>query len=82
MKHECAVRGRSNCEARMQLEIELWEAINRYASSAGGDPSRRVYGNVPRMQAVADVNMAVRKHRGSPGSDVVESLTKEGKPYA
>jgi hypothetical protein len=80
MKHECAVRGRSNCEACMQLEIELWEAINRYASSVGGDPSRRVYGNVPRMQAVADVNNTIRKHRGSPGSSSPEPSCEPGRP--
>jgi hypothetical protein len=34
---------------------DLWDAINRYAISVGGDPSKHVYGNVARMQAVADV---------------------------
>lgn len=45
----------------MQFEIELWDAINRYAISVGGDPSAHVYGNVPRMQAVADVGKVVAR---------------------
>jgi hypothetical protein len=40
----------------MMLEVDLWDAINRYAIAVGGDPSAHVYGNVARMQAVADVN--------------------------
>jgi hypothetical protein len=45
----------------MRLEGELWDAINRYATSVGGDPSNHVYGNVPRMQAVVDVGAAIGK---------------------
>lgn len=54
-EHTCATTGRSSCQPCLQLEMELWNAINRYATSVGGDPSRHAYGNVPRMQAVADV---------------------------
>lgn len=44
----------------MQFQNLLWDAINRYATSCGGDPSDRVYGNTSRQQAVASVNDAVR----------------------
>ena len=41
MKHTCETDGRSNCAPCMQFETELWDAINRYVSSADGDPSKR-----------------------------------------
>ena len=59
MKHACETEGRSNCAPCMQFETELWDAINRYASSTGGDPSKHVHGNAPRMQAVADVGRVI-----------------------
>ncbi len=59
--HTCASSGRSSCEPCMQIEVDLWDAINRYAVTVGGDPGQHVYGNVPRMQAVADVGAVVRK---------------------
>lgn len=37
----------------------LWDAINRYAISCGGDPSKHI-GSPRRMQAVADVERIVR----------------------
>lgn len=80
MKHVCEIRGRSNCEACMQFEIELWEAINRYASSVGGDPSGYVYGNVPRMQAVADVNNTIRKRGAAPDKYLPEAHCEPGSP--
>ena len=67
MKHTCGTEGRSNCTSCTQLEIELWEAINRYAGSVGGDPSKQVHGNVPRMQAVADVSRLISQQRASIG---------------
>ncbi len=60
-RHTCATSGRTSCAPCMQLEIELWDAINRYAISVGGDPSGRSHGNVPRMQAVADVGRIVAR---------------------
>jgi hypothetical protein len=45
----------------MQFEDDLWEAINRYAISVGGDPASHVYDNVSRMQAVADVGKIVAR---------------------
>ena len=61
VKHTCASGGRSSCSPCMQIEVDLWDAINRYAVTVGGDPGQHVYGNVPRMQAVADVGAVIRK---------------------
>jgi hypothetical protein len=43
----------------MKFEGDLWEAINRYAISVGGDPANHVYGNDARMTAVADVSTII-----------------------
>jgi hypothetical protein len=51
--------GRSSCPSCLGLEVELCDAINRYAISVGGDPARHVYGNIPRMQAVGGVGTAI-----------------------
>lgn len=59
--HMCQTAGRSNCTPCMRFEADLWEAINRYAGTVGGDPSNYVHGNVPRMQAVADVGRIVEQ---------------------
>jgi hypothetical protein len=40
-------------------ENALWDAINRYAMSCGGDPSDHVHGNTLRQQAVVEVSEAV-----------------------
>lgn len=61
--HTCASSGRSSCKPCIQFEVDLWDAINRYATTVGGDPSQHVYGNVPRMQAVADVGAVIRRLR-------------------
>jgi len=45
----------------MEIESAMWDAINRYAISVGGDPSKHVYGNTPRQQAVADVSAIVAR---------------------
>ena len=78
MKHTCETGGRSSCEPCMQFETELWDVINRYAISVGGDPSGHVYGNVPRMQAVVDVGKVVAKVRSRRQIDalLVEDLVK------
>jgi hypothetical protein len=62
----------------MQLEVELWNAINSYAIAVGGDPSRHVYGHDARMQAVADVGKVVAKVRSRQRIDdiVVDELVK------
>ena len=59
IEHTCDVAGRSPCDPCVQLEAALWDAINQYAISVGGDPSSHIYGNVPRMQAVVDVGVVI-----------------------
>jgi len=78
MKHTCATSGRSSCELCLLLEVDLWDAINRYAIAVGGDPRKHVHGNVPRMQAVADVGKIVAKVSSQQQIDdlVVEDLVK------
>jgi hypothetical protein len=39
--------------------VKLWDAINAYVVACGGDPSRHVYGNTPRMNAVSEVERTV-----------------------
>lgn len=63
MKHTCESAGRAGCEPCRQLEFDLWDAINRYAIAVGGDPSKHVHGNTPRMQAVVDVDALVARVR-------------------
>jgi predicted RNA-binding Zn ribbon-like protein len=53
--------GRASCERCMAFETHLWDVINRYAASVGGDPSAHVYGNKVRMQAVTDLNETIDK---------------------
>lgn len=67
MKHTCEKDGRSNCAPCMQFETGLWDAINRYASSVGGDPSEHVHDNERRMQAVADVGRLISQQRAAVG---------------
>ena len=40
-------------------KIVLWEAINRYVETCGGDPSGRVYGAISRQEAVVNVERAI-----------------------
>lgn len=84
MKHTCETGGPTSCEPCMQFETELWDVINRYAISVGGDPSKNAYGNVPRMQAVADVGKVVAKVISRQRIDdlVVEDLVKGGNAAA
>ena len=60
-EHTCMTSGRSSCLPCMQFEVELWDAINRYATSVGGDPSQHAHGNLLRMQAVADASEIVAR---------------------
>lgn len=45
----------------MEERAALWDAINAYAETCGGDPSKHVYGNTPRQKAVAEVERLVRQ---------------------
>jgi len=67
--HTCATHDPSCCDPCMQLETELWNAVNDYAISVGGDPSRHVHGNTPRMQAVVAVVRVVERWRARPQID-------------
>jgi hypothetical protein len=40
--------------------VALWDAINRYAVTCGGEPSKYVHGNTLRQRAVADVENKLR----------------------
>lgn len=40
-------------------KVKLWDAINTYVTTCGGDPAKHVYGNIKRMQAVVDVENIV-----------------------
>lgn len=70
-EHTCPVQGRSACAPCMQFEVALWNAINRYAISVGGNPAKHIEDNVARMQAVADVGTIVRHaHLVEPPDDL------------
>lgn len=42
-----------------QWMVELWDAINRYVATCGGDASKHVYGNTARQREVANVHAAL-----------------------
>lgn len=44
---------------KLEQKVRLWDEINRYVVTCGGDPSKHVYGNTPRMDAVCAVEKAV-----------------------
>ena len=49
-----------HCGADVAVDrVALWNAINDYVRACGGDPSKHVYGNTPRMDAVCRVENAV-----------------------
>lgn len=68
----------------MKFETELWDAINRYATSVGGDPASHVYGNAARMQAVTDVGKIVDRVASRQRIDdlTVDELVKGGNAAA
>ena len=40
-------------------KVALWDAINRYVETCGGDPGKRCYGNYERMETVAEIEKIV-----------------------
>ena len=42
-----------------EQRVRLWDEINRYVQTCGGDPSKRVYGNTRRMTAVAEIEKII-----------------------
>lgn len=57
-----------------QQRIELWDAINAYTTACNGDPSKHVYGNLVRMNAVAKVEAIIRTVERA----IAEEATKAG----
>lgn len=45
--------------SKLGYEVDLFEAVNNYASACGGDPSRFVYGNTHRQKAVSKINQTI-----------------------
>jgi hypothetical protein len=62
---EAKKRGRKRPIADAQgvpnWRVAMWKAIDAYAVSVGGDPTKRVLGNTSRQKAVAAVEAAVRE---------------------
>ena len=83
-QHTCAFGDRESCTPCVKFEVDLWDAINRYAISVGGDPASHVYGNAARMQAVADVGKIVDRVAARQRIDdlVVDELAKGGNAAA
>lgn len=50
-----------NPDLAAELREDLWAAINDYAYACSGDPSKRVYSNLARMNAVTTVERALNK---------------------
>jgi hypothetical protein len=42
----------------------LWDEINQYVITCGGDPSKHVYGNLPRQKAVANISSVIKEIEG------------------
>lgn len=51
-------------------KVALWDAVNAYAKACGGDPSKRVYGNVARQRAVVAVESAALAAQPASGERV------------
>ena len=57
-------------EAVERWKVDLWNAIDAYAVSVGGDPQKHVYGNVPRMNAVVSVESAIDTARAEDKAEI------------
>lgn len=52
--------GTCSCGATVAVDrVALWEEINRYVAICGGDPSKSIYGNTPRMEAVCRIENVI-----------------------
>lgn len=51
----CDQHNAAICSGDLDHRAKLWAAINEYAASCHGDPSKYVYGNTRRQKAVVDV---------------------------
>jgi hypothetical protein len=52
----------------------LWDEINRYAVSCGGNPSQYVYGNKPRQAAVAMIEGIIREIEAEWANDLRKAV--------
>ena len=62
VRRQCSHRSDSECSCGAFVAVDrvaLWDAINEYVVACGGDPSKHVYGNTRRMDAVCRVENAV-----------------------
>lgn len=50
-------------------KTKLWDAINQYTETCGGDPSKNVQGNTSRQAAVVAVEQCL-----NPDPNIVEAL--------
>lgn len=62
LRGQCSHRSDNDCTCGAFVavdRVELWNAIHEYVIACGGDPSKHVYGNARRMNAVVRVENAV-----------------------
>lgn len=48
----------------------LWDEINRYVATCGGDASKHVYGNTPRQVAVSQIEAIIREIEAAWANDM------------
>lgn len=48
-----------------EMHVALWDAVNEYATTCGGNPATHVYGNTPRQRAVAKIEDIIRRVVGT-----------------
>lgn len=48
----------------------LWDEINRYVATCGGDASKHVYGNTPRQVAVSQIEAIIREVEAAWANDM------------
>lgn len=58
---------------------QMWESIDAYATSCRGEPSKHVYGNTPRMKAVAEIQRCVAEHVQRERADERAKIVADGK---
>lgn len=48
-----------SADETLDRRVEFWRAVNAYARSCGGNPTRAVYGNTERQRVVAEIEAFV-----------------------
>jgi hypothetical protein len=65
---------------RQDAQRLLWDAINKYVKSCGGDPSKHIYGNTPRMDAVVMIKRYAEQLQPHPPlAEDIEHVGKSAK---